>query len=559
MAHGLVVNVSSLLSMMFLLPQLPFIKEDQKLSVSVAAHVHAYADISGRANDGASVRRVFSSAPRDARYHMLNYLAENFTRPVSPQPREPRAAFILNRFSRTSTIMFATNGIEQILGLKPASLSGKSFYHCIADSCLTDAVRVMESAKGNDSIAYMRFFFRDPNRANPTSLDQYLRYHDSDVDSDIESEDGGVALSRSSRESSLSTTSSSSSAGVAVTMGNLAVREQSVESNDFDQGSPPRVDEMDRDRHDSAESSGNSTNGVMETIFDTPMIPHQSSESSYSPQSTPPAEDLIEVEAVISCTSDGLVVVLRSAHNIESETGHANINSGIFASPWATVPILPPGLTQASFMPNMVFPPQQDASEARFMSSIKDIAVFAWSLTGINGSIVDHATGPGKPTGEALPPGGLPIWDPNAPPGQNDMYNGFAGGTHRPIEDMDRSVKPVGKLKEIIPVDGLDVIMGETSTEPNGSAIENTVRNPSERPAEKPHQRQFARAFRDPDDGIISSSDEEVLWKRVKIIPSYSRPKRKASYAESSEESDGGAPIHDRRRRKLVNGNRKNT
>ena len=37
-----------------------------------------------------------------------------------------------------------------------------SFYYCIAENCLQDAIKCLENAKGNDSIAYLRFWFRDP-------------------------------------------------------------------------------------------------------------------------------------------------------------------------------------------------------------------------------------------------------------------------------------------------------------------------------------------------------------------------------------------------------------
>jgi hypothetical protein len=46
-----------------------------------------------------------------------------------------------------------------------------------------------------------------------------------------------------------------------------------------------------------------------------------------------------------------------------------------------------------------------------FMNSIKEMAVFAWALAGINGSLADNASG--KPTGEAQPPAGLQIWQPD--------------------------------------------------------------------------------------------------------------------------------------------------
>jgi hypothetical protein len=48
------------------------------------------------------------------------------------------------------------------------------------------------------------------------------------------------------------------------------------------------------------------------------------------------------------------------------------------------------------------------------MLAIRDVAVFAWSLVGINGNIANY--GHGVPRGEAVPPGGLPVWDPYAQP-----------------------------------------------------------------------------------------------------------------------------------------------
>ena len=71
--------------------------------------------------------------------------------------------------------------------------------------------------------------------------------------------------------------------------------------------------------------------------------------------------------------------------------------------------------------------PQQDHAQAGpsqvdFMNSIRDVAVFAWALTGINGSLADYSRG--KPIGESQPPDGFLIWQPElgdyhsaAPPG----------------------------------------------------------------------------------------------------------------------------------------------
>ncbi|KAJ8103050.1 hypothetical protein POJ06DRAFT_246409 [Lipomyces tetrasporus] len=61
-------------------------------------------------------------------------------------------------------------------------------------------------------------------------------------------------------------------------------------------------------------------------------------------ESTPTRFDIVEVEAVVSCTSDGLVMVLRRARPISTPEQAALVGTshGVFASPWgAPVPILP--------------------------------------------------------------------------------------------------------------------------------------------------------------------------------------------------------------------------
>lgn len=68
----------------------------------------------------------------------------------------------VNRFTRTATIMYATTGVSEILGVQPTDLISQSFYYCIQEECLRDAIRCLEGAKENDSIAYLRFWFRNP-------------------------------------------------------------------------------------------------------------------------------------------------------------------------------------------------------------------------------------------------------------------------------------------------------------------------------------------------------------------------------------------------------------
>lgn len=439
---------------------------------------------------------------------MLSYISNKFTQPIQPHAREPRAALILNRFTRTSTIMFATNGVEQILGFSPTQLVGKSFYYCISENCLSDAVRTLESAKGNDSIAYLRFYFRDPNSPDPPHIEQ----GNSDSDSD-ESDDGGVVLSRGSSVSRQSPP----------VVNGVRVPDVTIREPELDETAGPRINSrqsssaLHDDLHGLRHSSSSGTSTDMEnngSVFDRPLQQARSSASSITPQETPQdgpsMPGAIEIEAVVSCSSDGLVVVLRRAQEIvptPSTTEQPSFPNGLFASPWASEPVLPDTVPQATPAPSISA--MSEPAEAGFMSAIRDVAVFAWSLTGINGALIEKASGPGKPSGESLPPGGIPVWDPNAPVGQNDYYNGFSGGTHRRLQSMG---DPVGQPK----VDG----------------------------------------------EISSSSDDEIVWRRAPVMPTYKRPKRRAQQAFDTDEDstdNGGVCVQERRRRKLENGERQDS
>lgn len=476
-----------------------------KVSQKGLLSITALTQCQERAVDGAMVRKVFSSSPRDPRYHMLSYISNKFTQPAMPHMREPRAALILNRFTRSSTIMYATKGVEQILGFSPSDLVKKSFYYCVSENCLSDAVRTVESAKHNDSIAYLRFVFRDPTLPDPAPVG----HGDSDSE---ESEDGGVPLSRASSVSMPSDfekhdrVNGHSVPQIAVTSPQINGVNGVRDIRDH-----PVLQSIETGGSQSRTSSGNSTDlegNASDRIFDRDLRPGRSSETmSTSPGTSPSNSGAIEIEAVVSCTSDGLVVVLRRAHSLVPEAAtpyedQPRYPNGLFASPWASEPILPDGMTQASSVPGLAYPAVGEPLEAGFMSAIRDVAVFAWSLTGINGSLIDLAIG--SPRDEAIPPGGLPIWDPNAPVGQNDKYNGFSGGTHRPV---------------------------------NG-------------------QRNYGEV-----DSEITSSDDEIVWKRVPQMPAYRRPKRRAhcdAFGLDEDSTDnGGVAVQDgRRRRKLENGQR---
>ena len=335
--------------------------------------------------------------------------------------------------------MYATNGLADVLGISAEELNGKSFYYCIQENCLQEAVRCLESAKANDSIAYLRFWFRDPRPDDQANNDQQA-----DSQSSADEDDGGVHLGDRMADKE---NDRSSANDVSHQPPNSApANHQSWE---------PRAGSM----------SGNSTDMDMhgsEGIFDQPDT-SQSSTTSLSMSDEgqgssqgrqAPLRCQIELEAVVSCTSDGLVVILRRARpllpQLAQPTAHPIAHpyvNGLFASPWATVPILPerpyaPLSEQPSWVQSDQAPRHPTAAQAQvaasvgpasenFMRSIREVAVFAWALTGINGSLAQYSRG--KPVGECIPPEGLLIWDqdPHAElEGKNQ--NGFGSSSdHR--------------------------------------------------------------------------------------------------------------------------------
>ena len=433
MGDGWVANASSQLYMMYSWGVPASTAEARRVIVSVAEFERYYcwkyvvADYrTERAREAPVIRRLFSSSPQDPRYHMLSYISHKFYKETRTLTHEPRAALFLNRFSRTLTIMYATNGLADIIGISAQELNGRSFYYCIQENCLREAVKCLESAKANDSIAYLRFWFRDPRQDDQVDHDERM----SDGHSSGDDDDGGVHLSEpmdhDGSENAVSSDSSNS-------MRSSVERDQGRSRN----GYPFDIN--------SRSSSGNSTDldgNSNDAIFDQPAG-GQSRTSSVSTtderissgaSSFMPDSSHVELEAVVSCTSDGLVVVLRRARPVmphlsqsTSEVAKHPYANGFFASPWATDPILPNAEDRPSQnLPNFQLPspaaprhptaPRGEAGAIHgpatedFMSSIREVAVFAWALTGINGSLAQYTRG--TPTGESQPPGGLPVWEP---------------------------------------------------------------------------------------------------------------------------------------------------
>ena len=335
---------------------------------------------------------------------------------------EPRAALFLNRYTRTLTIMYATNGLAEVLGIGGEELRGLSFYYCIQENCLQDAVRCLENAKANDSIAYLRFWFRDPRQD-----DHIDEWHDArtepedDMMEDVRSSDEDNNTRPMYHHDFLSDSQAVSSA-----------ESTSPPGGTFNQSGP---------NSNSRTSSENSSNTYShEAVFGEPKYRRSSSSSLSASPNSPNGEQYyfqepsqvrsnrrpIELEAVVSCTSDGLVVCLRRARPLMSLAGEQAsqpmYTNGLFASPWATQPILPPPQMRPQYAQHTGFAPglapatsfhtptvpKSKIRHDDFMDSIRDCAVFAWGLTGINGSLADY--GYGKPRGESQPASGLPVW-----------------------------------------------------------------------------------------------------------------------------------------------------
>ena len=342
--------------------------------------------------------------------------------------------------------MYATSGLSDVLGISAEELCGKSFYYCIQENCLQEAVKCLESAKANDSIAYLRFWFRDPRQDDPLDHDETMDdAHSSEEDED----EGGVHLRGHTSEdmNECHVTSESSIP-------------QAQSSGPHGAGHDTEAYLMDQNSHSSSGDSAEMNGYYNDTIFDRPVTVHSSSSSVTTPEEdrrashpdVPAARSRIELEAVVSCTSDGLVVILRRARPIfpqlvqhSAEPIEQSYANGLFASPWAADPILPqrehrPYYGQTNeFQPTLT--PSPATSQANgsaiagppwgdFMNSIREVAVFAWSLTGINGSLAQYSRG--KPRGESQPPGGFPVWDPNSNAGpEADRHNGFSNNSHR--------------------------------------------------------------------------------------------------------------------------------
>ena len=106
--------------------------------------------------------------------------------------------------------------------------------------------------------------------------------------------------------------------------------------------------------------------------------------------------------------------------------------NGIYAAPWAAQPIFHPAPPQippyplGAQHPAMIQAGPSLQFQNAFMQSIRDVAVFAWALTGINGSLADYARG--SPIGDSQPAEGFSVWKPLPDPTQLGRQSAGSSG-----------------------------------------------------------------------------------------------------------------------------------
>lgn len=145
--------------------------------------------ITGRAQAAPTIQRHFERpGPLDPRYQMIDHLAPKFrsTSIARSAAHEPRAAFLLNRFSDTLPILYATHAAQFVLSCDPENAVGRSFYEYIDEGYLLGAVNAIERAKENDSIAYLRLLWKTVQDDGGEIEDEDMEDEENDEDADAE-------------------------------------------------------------------------------------------------------------------------------------------------------------------------------------------------------------------------------------------------------------------------------------------------------------------------------------------------------------------------------------
>ncbi|KAG0263158.1 hypothetical protein DFQ27_001902 [Actinomortierella ambigua] len=76
---------------------------------------------------------------------------------------EPRACMILNRFTRSLVIMYASPSSRDLFSIDPEAIIGKPLLLFIRADDLASFVVQMDVAKSTTAVAHMRFWFQSPN------------------------------------------------------------------------------------------------------------------------------------------------------------------------------------------------------------------------------------------------------------------------------------------------------------------------------------------------------------------------------------------------------------
>ncbi|KAG0211687.1 hypothetical protein BGX28_007581 [Mortierella sp. GBA30] len=94
--------------------------------------------------------------------HHEAFRANHTWDPDGLQP-EPRVCLILNRFSRSVAVMYASPSCELILHIDSEEIVGKPFLLFIRADDLASFVEQVDVAKATTAITHMRFWFQSPN------------------------------------------------------------------------------------------------------------------------------------------------------------------------------------------------------------------------------------------------------------------------------------------------------------------------------------------------------------------------------------------------------------
>lgn len=283
--------------------------------------------------------------------------------------------------------MFATNGVASILGVTPQQLVSKSFYYCIDERCLRDAVRCIETAKANDSIAYLRFWYRNPLLGDG---DSDVEMMDSDsANEEEEDEDDYDGDSDDDRSDAMSGNRSIISSGSDIARSNSNSSGRSLDSVGKYSGESPSSRRYPMHR---SSLGYNPERRPLDRIH-----PDRNPQSTSGRPTSADGDRPIEIEAVVSCSSDVLLVVLRRARPPIPQSiphdGHPVYANTLLTPPPSTNPTVPQessyGYSQSGSLSSTptATTPSGGPEPREFMETVRDVAELTGGIIGMNGSL----------------------------------------------------------------------------------------------------------------------------------------------------------------------------